>query len=1562
MGSRNLNLPPYTSGLIKGIPPSKYNNSENSQLMSALSGSNIYHTDSKGNLKLKFKNVTNNSVKIPKGKTLATFTPAENKDLDISGLQFTEKFKEVQEEFDFILANPYDHEDILRQETKEIDPVFDLDNEDCILSDNGKKIIKYIIANNRKAFQINKSTDKLGCFKGMEFMVDLFENSPFWKANCYFPSVNDKADYLRILKEQEDMGIIEKAKRGELFSRVNPWFIISRKIPIVKKKTEQNSNPFSKLHDINESGFKVVPENSYTDGEGAQTSCSIQNIESEKHDDVGKSNSIQEKSERKTFKKEIEGVDYYLKKKPCTDLRFLNLFTKDWVNFPMYTMDQIIDTAANKKFYSAFDASMGYLQLPLSEQSQKDAAIITMNGVFRQKRACYGLSQMPYIWSQIMSIILEIDKDGDNAFTKAFGNDCVPYFYLDDIFLGAFDEYTQLRQIEFVIRRAAAAGYTLAGAKTFLGRKKLVLLGFVIENNGDIKPPESKIDEILNAQHPDSPSGKPQKLKLLQSFLGSVNYLSRFGPHIQKILRPLQDNLKKDFWKWEDEQEMAFVRTKKLIAERLTNHFPNLSKNMHLFTDASGSAISWVLCQKHSYPPGSDREDEFSDDRGKTEYDDLIEKEDEKQINFKKNKNSHLYIIQCGGRSLTELELKFSGIYDREFLAIISGLRAFEKILKYSKNIYIYCDNKPLCAALKSKIPFSQKIIGWQVELSTFKFKIKHISGLENVLADKISRLPEFYLKQINGAASPGMDSNELLDLLASKTSEVDSNLKKMAFSRTVSQKQKLFNDMFKESNSPPSQEEVDKMLEKVDSDYKMSLAKKTAEKLNNKSNVTEKDSKTKVENEVSNKSEINVSAVTRSKSVKDKSLTADDVDISNKESRPDNTVENMEFLEGNKKNQENSQTSLQTGQDNITRHTKLTDTYTHAKYEPTLQSVPENVEPDKHALQNDNPELNLSEKVDPDFENLDEHLPQGTLFDREKVIFDEVPVAELIQKQKQDPLFGPLIKYIENAEQPDEKYLVENNFHTIKNFQFFASEFQIVADVLLKFVELNRKHKLGIYFPICIPESLENMILAQSHSSPSALGLHSKSGSMYSNYKRLAYFRNMLKKMQDYANSCIICNQAASSNFKQTTECNVTSRPTGPLEQLAIDFAGPINPASGQYNYIVVMIDVFTHYLYLLPVKDTTAESFCRCLVHFIASTGKPDEILTDRASNFCSSVTENLTKIFGIKHIKILASNHYANPFAEAMVKKTKRSISKFCADNPASWSEYLDLVIFAHNNSLQPGFSSETPYYLMHGFKKGNLPNFTLPPDLNFLNKNQDLPLLLYSKYKNFTDIYQKEMEEHLEKGVAKFNKSLRKNLTPQIGNVVYVLNNMHLGTKDNTTFSNAAMSLKKWIGPCIVGYLFKRSNKVIGVGLLDEFLNPIKFHANKDNMITVRRLKIATVRIDGRVISKVPLKKVYSLEDWQHVSVKDKGRRKLSSKLSEMSSSNSVLKPGYYLIDRILDSKYDNLENKLHFLVRWKNCDPSLDSWISESDLLDKNLIFQYFLSRAGLKQKDFKEMN
>ena len=130
------------------------------------------------------------------------------------------------------------------------------------------------------------------------------------------------------------MGIIERAQKGELFSRVNPWFIISRKIPIVKKKKSPIDDSFSKLHNISESNFKVISSDTFTNNEGLETNCNIQEATEPKI--LEKSTPAEEgHQKRKLPKKEVEGVDYYLKKKPCTDLRFLNLFTKDWVNFPM---------------------------------------------------------------------------------------------------------------------------------------------------------------------------------------------------------------------------------------------------------------------------------------------------------------------------------------------------------------------------------------------------------------------------------------------------------------------------------------------------------------------------------------------------------------------------------------------------------------------------------------------------------------------------------------------------------------------------------------------------------------------------------------------------------------------------------------------------------------------------------------------------------------------------------------------------------------------------------------------------------------------------------------------------------------------------------------------------------------------------------------------------------------------------------------------------------------------------------------------------------------------------
>ena len=76
-------------------------------------------------------------------------------------------------------------------------------------------------------------------------------------------------------------------------------------------------------------------------------------------------------------------------------------------------------------------------------------------------------------------------------------------------------------------------------------------LGHRIDANG-IHATGEKLDAVLMAP---VPSSVPQ----LRSFLGMINYYSKFIPNLATLLNPLNELLRKDVqWKWTDQREQAF--------------------------------------------------------------------------------------------------------------------------------------------------------------------------------------------------------------------------------------------------------------------------------------------------------------------------------------------------------------------------------------------------------------------------------------------------------------------------------------------------------------------------------------------------------------------------------------------------------------------------------------------------------------------------------------------------------------------------------------------------------------------------------------------------------------------------------------------------------------------------------------------------------------------------------------------------------------------------------------------------------------------------------------------
>ncbi|KAL5488897.1 hypothetical protein EMCRGX_G017911 [Ephydatia muelleri] len=171
---------------------------------------------------------------------------------------------------------------------------------------------------------------------------------------------------------------------------------------------------------------------------------------------------------------------------------------------------------------------------------------------------------------------------------------------LDDILITWQSEADHLRTLEDVLGRLEAAGMRLKAAKWLFMQKKVEYLGHRITSEG-IHPAAEKLRAIKDAPAPQQ----------LRSFLGLINYFSKFLPHLVSLLVPLYTLLVKDKeWSW----GKAIEKAKELLTASMT-HFDSCDAVMRRITlrslataernysqlDKEGLAIIFGVKKFHNY-------------------------------------------------------------------------------------------------------------------------------------------------------------------------------------------------------------------------------------------------------------------------------------------------------------------------------------------------------------------------------------------------------------------------------------------------------------------------------------------------------------------------------------------------------------------------------------------------------------------------------------------------------------------------------------------------------------------------------------------------------------------------------------------------------------------------------------------------------------------------------------------------------------------------------------------------------------------------------------------------
>ena len=205
------------------------------------------------------------------------------------------------------------------------------------------------------------------------------------------------------------------------------------------------------------------------------------------------------------------------------------------------------------------------------------------------------------------------------------------------------------------------------------------------------KPAQSKVTTIV--QMPSTGSKKE-----VQSFIGMINYLSKFSPRLTELAESIRELVKqKDPFNWDPEHEESFVMFKKEIIKAHVLAYYNPQKETVLQTDTSIKGLGACLLQE------------------------------EKPVYF-------------ASKALTETQRRYIAI-EIKSLAVAWAVEKFHHFL-YGCHFMFETDQKPLEAILSRSV--NQGTLRLQcilIRTLPYNFTVKYIPGLRNLLADCLSRV-----------------------------------------------------------------------------------------------------------------------------------------------------------------------------------------------------------------------------------------------------------------------------------------------------------------------------------------------------------------------------------------------------------------------------------------------------------------------------------------------------------------------------------------------------------------------------------------------------------------------------------------------------------------------------------------------------------------------------------------------------------------------------------------------------------------------------------------------------
>ena len=363
----------------------------------------------------------------------------------------------------------------------------------------------------------------------------------------------------------------------------------------------------------------------------------------------------------------------------CIDYRKLNAGTrKD--HFPLPFVDQMLERVAGHEFYCFLDGYSGYNQIEIALEDQEKTTFTCPFGTFAFRKMPFGLCNAPGTFQRCM---MGIFSDMIEIILEIFMDDF-------SVFGDSFESC--LENLRKVLERCQEKNLVLNWEKCHFMVTQGIVLGHIVSKDG-IEVDKAKVELISNLL-------TPKCVRDIWSFLGHAGFYRRFIKDFSAIARPLCTLLAKDVpFTWSQACDIAFTKLKNMLVSPPIMRSPNWDLPFEIMCDASDYAIGAVLGQR----------------------------EDKKA-----------FVIYYASKTLDSAQANYTTT-EKEFLAVVFPLEKFRSYIVGSP-VTIFTDHAAL-KYLLSKQDTKPRLTRWILLCQEFNLTIKDKKGVENVVADHLSRL-----------------------------------------------------------------------------------------------------------------------------------------------------------------------------------------------------------------------------------------------------------------------------------------------------------------------------------------------------------------------------------------------------------------------------------------------------------------------------------------------------------------------------------------------------------------------------------------------------------------------------------------------------------------------------------------------------------------------------------------------------------------------------------------------------------------------------------------------------